>query len=717
MAILRNRFDTVSIGLLLMGVFVSSTSAAPLTEQQLEKRKKSSLAPVTRMGSLKSPTPGIKEQTEITKGDLTMTWGGRAKIESYFDKNMVMLNSNIPDEAEFFKETIDLTFDVNYGKQRYGFTAVEFFADMRHKGVWGKSLSYSDSDSGPNGPSNIKFGDSSSIAVFGSHSHTSNKAFLWFNEAWLLFSPNAPLGGGKNHMHIVKMGWHPYQLGRGIALGGFYGLNGERVGLFRSFNEDKAAPGILLNGVIVKDLLSYDLYYAKFEERNKGIGDTFNQLKSNLVGHRLRPWRGEGKDNDLFAARLNIKPLKPGHAAGKLDLDPYVFYNAASDQHVEITPDAKLNWGSYGMAIEHACGNFEWGAEAAFNYGKQKVFNLDRNLAKVVNRKIADGAAPLYGAPDRYAIQEVYSHILDKNPTLADVNKVPVWGDPRKTWATGGGSRRAAIVPVVGDGRTQNGQEIVLPDGTHTGLWNAGSLDPLDPNNRFRPAYTNRLGGWMGVADMAYRVEPWHLKVALAYGYASGDNDPNTVPKNKKYDGFLGLHELYNGKRVKSIMLDERALLRPASLAAGQTSKAKAELSMSDLQYVGAGLAWTPNCFLRDLSLNPNVLMYWKALESYKYIQAENKASSNEKARSFMGTEYNLLANCKIITDLKLYMNMAVFVPGGFFKDIKGVQLDGDFLASLTDATDDPSERLRPYMYRLGDNTAFHLNIGFDFRF
>ena len=707
MAILRNRADMVSLGLLLMGGLVSTLNAEPLTDKQLAKQKKDSLAPVTRMGSLKSPTPGSKEQSTITRGDCTMTWGGRAKVESYFDKNMDMLNGNIPDELEYFKESVDLTFDVKYGKERYGFTAIEFLANIRHKGVWGKGLSYSDQDSGPGSPSNIRFGDVSSQAVFGSHSHVSNKALLWLNEAWLMFSPSAPLGGGKHHLHTLKMGWHPYQLGRGIALGGFYGFSGERLGLFRSYNEDKAAPGILLNGVIVKDLLSYDLYYAKFEERNKGLGDTFNQLKANIVGHRARPWRGEAKDNDLFAARLNIKPLKPGHAAGKLDIDPYVFYNTASDQRVELPPDAKMNWGSYGMSIEHACGNFEWGAEAAINYGKQKVFNIDRNLAKIINTQLNDDEYnPIYG------IQEVYTHIRQGNlPTVNAAPRVPVWGLPGPH---GSGTRQAAAQPVIGNGTTQNGEEILV-DGQPTGWYNT--------SDRFRPAYTNRLGGWMGVADCAYLIEPWHLKFAVAYGYASGDRNPNATAVDKKYNGFLGLHELYNGKRVTSILLDQRLLLRPTSLAAGQRPKANTELSMSDLQYVGSGLTWTPKCFLRDLSINPNVLMYWKAYESYKFIQDPNilleggYVSSNEKARTFMGTEYNLLANCKIITDLKMFTNIAVFVPGGFFKDVKGVPLDGDFLAALVDSSDDTSERLRPSMYRLGDNTAFHLNIGFDFKF
>jgi hypothetical protein len=685
----------------------------PLTAKEVARRKKASRAPVTRMGSLKSPTPGIKEQSTITKGDCTMTWGGRAKVEHYFDKNMCMLNKNIPDEFEYFKETVDLTFDVNYGRQKYGFTAVEFFADLRHKGVWGKGLSYSDSDSSPGSPSNVSFSDPSSQAVFGSHSHLSNKALLWLNEAWLMFSPSAPLGGGKNHLHIVKMGWHPYSLGRGIALGGFYGLNGDRLGLFQSFNEDKAAPGILLNGVIVKDLLSYDLYYAKFEERNKGLGDTFNQLKANIVGHRARPWRGEAKDNDLFAVRLNINPLKPGHAAGKLDLDPYIFYNAASDQKVALPPDAKLNWGSYGMAIEHACGNFEWGAEAAFNYGKQQVFNIDRNINKIVNTKVGTSVGG-----DIYAIQEVYTHI--RQGSVAGI-PVPVWGTPGPS---GTGTRQAATQPIVDNGTSKNGQEIVLTNGTHTGWWNTGSNgNPLDPTNRFRPAYTNHLTGWMGVVDTAYTVAAWHLKIALAYGYASGDNNPNLVPQNKNYGGFVGLHELYNGKRVKSVLLDERLLLRPTGLVAGQTPKVSADFSMSDLQYVGAGLSWTPKCFLNDLSINPNVLMFWNAHESYKFIPNSTiipeggVVSANERARSFLGTEYNLWANCKIITDLKMYVNMAFFVPGGFFKDVKGVPLSRDFLASLVDSTDDASERLRPGMYRLGDDTAFHLNIGFDFRF
>lgn len=629
------------------------------------------LAPMTRSDGYDAPYPGAKPKFVLKKGDSELTIDGRIKIEHYFDRNANLLNKRIPDEQEYFKNTFDLAFDYAYGKDKYGYKAVEMYTDLRHKGVWGRGLSFADRDGGPIGPSLIKF-NSSEEASFGAHSHNSGKLLIWFKEAWLAFSPNAAVGScSSDYLHLIKLGWFPFEMGRGIALGAAYGLNKELLGLY-SYVEDKAAPGINLNGILAKDVLSYDLYFGRFEERNKSLSDAISLNKTQLVDKG--PIRGINKDDDVVAGRLKWKAFN-NECWGELSVEPYIFYNAASDQRIEVAPDSEINWGSYGLGLEYAAGPFECGAEAAFNYGKQKAYALDRNQIKVITN-------------DDGFVVEQYSHVLVGS---ADSKA------PKALFTTA----NAGVVNV----RTGavNGQPI------------PGSATLYSASDRFRPAYTNKLDGWMAVTDVAYTFEAIALKLAFAYGYASGDADPNFEEKNKTYHGFIGLHEFYNGKRVKSILfLDERSIARPSTLNKTVGTRADQDTSFSDLQHVGMGLTWAPKCMIKGLSINPNVLGFWKAHESDKFDVATGKLST-EKARGYLGTELNLLTRATVIKDLTLFANFAFFIPGGYYTDMKGLSAGNDFIADVLD--EDGNEIEQPERFRLGDDSAYHMNIGLDFKF
>lgn len=624
--------------------------------------------------------PGSKMPFTIKRGDCELTVGGKVKFESYFEDNAYLLNKDIPDENEYFKETVDLTLNAAYGKAKFGHKAVEMFVDMRHKGVWGKALAYADKDGGSIGPSNVKFNDKVE-AIFGTHSHTNGKPLIWFKDAWLRFSANAVANSDSENLHFFKLGWFFFDMGRGIAFGGAYGLNKELLGLY-SYAEDKSAPGINLHGTIVKGCLDYDLYYSKFEERSKSLADTINLEKRHIVGSA--PWRGINKDDEVIAARLQWKVFE-GSACGDLDLEPYVFFNAASDQKVEIAPDSKSYWGSYGLAAEYSHGNFEIGGETAFNYGEQKVFNIDRNKAQIVN---------INGQ-----LVEQYTYIAD-----ASGNKVLVTPT----------SRIAARQPVV----QTNGAQINKANGAavDTNFFNA--------TNRFRPAYKNKYRGWMAVVDAAYTIQPCDLKLALSYGYASGDNPPNELEVNKTYKGFIGLHEYYTGKRVPSVfLLDARLIKIPVGLDPkvfeSQGQVAAEDTSFSDLQLVGFGATWTPQCVIKDLSINPNILGYWKAQREHKFIPSVIPGVpgtlSPDLASTFMGTELNMVVSCTLIKDLKLLMNGAIFVPGQYFKDVDGVPVGKDIFDEVVQ--DDRNDNVDASFFRIGHDTAFHLNIGLEYKF
>lgn len=628
------------------------------------------LAIILFAGALQATPPqkpasdaGKKPKMVIHSGDAALTISGKTRIDHFYQDNAAMLNANIPDGNEYFKHSLNVIFDFSYGEKKFGHKAVQMYTDLRHKSIWGKALSYADKESGPTSPAVIKLSET----AFGSHSHSNGKPLMWMTESWVQFSINALFNDYSNWRHFFKIGWFPFKLGRGIALGAAYGLNKEILGLY-SYGEEKSAPGINLSGALIEKWVDYDLYYAKFEERDKGFSDTISSVRRHWIGHESTPWRGTGKDDQLFAARLKIYPIPAKY--GALEIEPYWFFNDAKDQSAgkEIAPDVNTKLHSVGCSLEYNYNKqFEFGCETAFNFGTETLPSIDRNLAQLVNQ---DGH-----------IVETYSHILNTSD-----NKPALVTDTTKALASNSTLRQNGI-----------------------------TLDNNYKNSatRIRPCYENLLRGWMAVADAAYSIPSKKLSFAVAYGIASGDRNPHVEEKNKTYKEFIGLHEFYTGKRVKSyFLLDQRILKRPTALISGKT-QAESDLRFSDLEHVGLALNWKPNIKEALFTVNPNLMFFWKEFETNKFDKTTSAISLTEKADKFMGTELNLALTATPVKDLTFQAVFAVFLPGQYFKDVAGVPLSDDFIKNIP-AANAPADLTK---FRISYDPAYHINLGLSYSF
>lgn len=637
-----------------------------------------------------------KPKMSIKAGDAELTLGGEVKMEYYFNKNIEFLNDNIPDQCEYFKQNFDLNTHFKWGEKTYGRPAVEAMVKIRNKTVWGLGAVFADSDATQ--PTKITLSETN----YGSHSHINGKPLIWMNQAWLKLYLNALIGCNLSTDHTIQFGFFPFELGRGIALGSLYGVNRQLLGLY-SYPEDKSAPGILLHGDIVKDRLTYDVYYSKFEERDKSCRYTLDLVKGQLINNRKLPYRGTGKDNELIAGQLTWLPLKKNGKHGKLELRPYAFYNEASDQMVEIPFDAKTELGSAGLYSEYAYKKFEIGGEVAFNFGQERVRAMDRNVLSLqrYNNPDADGCTSI-NQNNEGNIQEVYTHILDR--TNLDTK-----GNPRNAVVTAC-SKNAAKIPVVCDT-----DELVIFDKNGNPVLVGDQNRFVSKSGRIRPCYTNKFRGWMGVIDAAYTFEKVNLKLAAAYGYASGDKNPHKDEVDKNYRDFIGLHEGYSGKRVKSlIVLDERLIKIPGTLNPGDTT-IEEDFAFTDLQHVGASATWKPAYFKsKNLTINPNVICFWTTFPS-KVFDEINLVATNQDASKFMGTELYLNVQIEPLKDLTFTGDFSVFVPGQFFSDVSGIPLGKDFFSRVEKLTD--TTGLEARRFRLNDNTGFYLRLGARYRF
>lgn len=656
---------------------------ADLFKKETRHKQTRKIAPaataITRTSDVKAAVKKTEDKSPLTisNGDYVLTHGGAIKAEHIFQRNMSYLNRNLPDEAEFFKNTFNYTSTFSYGEKRFGHKAVEAHIDLMHKGIWGKNGTIADSE--PTKPTLLKLGNSQ----FGDHKHQNGRPFVWLSCGWLSFSLNAVANSQNENIHYVKMGWFPFALGRGISLGAFYGLNRSLLGLY-SYKEEKYAPGINVTGSLVKDTLSYDLYWSRFEERNRDLGAAAEVVRSHYTPKPAFTWRGLGKDNDLVAARLKLKPLNNDN--GTLELEPYIMYNTAPDQKFDTLADADVKLGTYGLNVEQTYKNFEWGAEVAANFGHTEMFAIDRNTTELYSD--ANGK-----------IGERYSHIVEYAGGRHTKNKVD------RTNITKAIVQNMTVANAAAPQALGGGQII-------------SSLD------RFRKSYRNKFGGWMGVLDAAYNFKDQNLQIATGAGYASGDIDPNREETTKTYKGFVGINELYSGNRVKSILvLDERSLQRPVITGFENTTnkvlESSSDLSFTDLVFGGASSTWQPKLFGKKCTINPNTVCFWKACSEAKPIidrEGEVTLSDTEKISKFFGTEINLLTKVELLKDLNMFVNLAVFVPGQYYKDCSGWLVgDNDIAKAVIPADGEGS--IDPKSYRLSSDTAFHVNVGFKYTF
>ncbi|MBL4588168.1 hypothetical protein JKY79_02380, partial [Candidatus Babeliales bacterium] len=259
----------------------------PLTKRELAKEQREYTDRDVFELIKSQQVPGDKRSFSIRKGGGKLSLGARALNEYYFYRNAVLLNSNLPDECGFFKTTADIFMQTHGGKKKYGHKAVEAFFNLRHKSEWGlfgKSTGTQKATSSVGQVSTKK------------HSHSASKPLIWLKDAWVKLSLNATFGCVGENIHFLKAGFFPFQLGRGISLGQGYGTPKDFLGIYNQLN-DFSTPGILFTGSLMKKVLEYDLYYAKYDEKGQSFGQTFASTRENHVGKRTFPFRGVAKDD------------------------------------------------------------------------------------------------------------------------------------------------------------------------------------------------------------------------------------------------------------------------------------------------------------------------------------------------------------------------------------------------------------------------------------
>lgn len=535
-------------------------------------------------------------------------------------------------------------------------------------------------------------------AIVGPHKHPINVNILILRELWIEFS-NELFQMPFENRHTFTMGVFPFKLGRGISLGEAYGVVPDFLGYDPVVSVEQFAPGFKFSGDWVAHKIGYDAYVEIIANRSATFAQVNEYVRGQQYGFRFDQSRRFGAINWLLAGRLRWTPLDA--ACKKLYVEPYALFNDERDQRIEFAGDAKSKIGTFGFALESTLGNFEFGMDTAFNVGHQCVFGVDRNIVK---KEIRGAGVPTF----------VYSQVNFVNPPAPTA------------LATYSSDNQKIIDQNIKDAspcsklEPLNGQFIIDSNGNVTQFQNS--------EFRYRDAYSSKYGGSMLVADAWYTIPSCKTKLAATFGFATGDENPHQIlnlaeksVRGGAYKGFVSFQELYSGKRVRSAFMlgGKGAIPRSLSFPADQAvleGYPSFVTRFNNLVFGGVAAWWEGSTTHSNWKINPNLLFYSQQRPSRLFDWKTDKFTSH-LARTFLGTELNLFWEVLVSKNVNLWGVVCCFVPGTHYDDVQGRPLsraEREYL-DQRDPTGVPLGANKVPI--LGNNTAWVINAGFDFRF
>lgn len=231
------------------------------------------------------------------------------------------------------------------------------------------------------------------------------------------------------------------------------------------------------------------------------------------------------------------------------------------------------------------------------------------------------------------------------------------------------------------------------PDGL---LYNANI--PFGGGTRYRKNYRLGFKGFMAMADLSYTLPDKSLTCSIAGAHISGDDIPFNKEENQDYRGFVPLKDAdYSGRSVQSYaVLAARKIGRPTTFSDSLMHAPVNYESMTNLQFLGAGLVWRPNAKNRNLiTLEANGLYFWEDCPPFKWDKTATRSFGSAKidglyakaqsdlgftghqtdmrASKKLGFELNAVLAWRPLKYCELRFMLATFIPGQLYEDIDGM--------------------------------------------
>lgn len=630
-----------------------------------------------------------------------------------------LLQNELEDQFTLFKHKGDLDILCSFGREPKDEPVMECFNKLTSFLYWrAEKVYYPPLPTAPIAYTSSPLSKTDRDINFGRHDHDFKTPLFFLGESWLQLNTKNMNAQGKYPFDTLKVGFFSYQVGRGITLGFSSEGGAEYLGWKRenpSLTAPLYNPGFVIRGNLYEGA-DYEFYFSKWR---KTQGNPW-QENGNLSYYRtdtqnLSRW-GQDLDTNIYASRLLLK--KKTTDGISLYAEPYVTYFYEKNHTIELTADSRVHLGSYGMMFESSYGGAKLNIECAGQWGRIKVHPIDRNDIVLGKRVPPD--------TDTTSVFALFNKIglstldADNNPTSVD-SGIVLATDSLLQHIDIDGNR----------GTSTNGEPLVDSTGALLPLIGSSGKNATNFSNRSRGSFDLELSGFMGVADLEYRLKKLPVKWALAAGYFSGDEYPLNTETNKNYQGFLPLRDFkYQGHMVKSLFaLALRWFPRPSNPAYEKLFTAQNNTNATTaMALVGGSFTVMPTGDEKKLSINNNISLFFTTNTLYKWdvngtiddpvLEARRQATatalnfqgwfSKEKASPFLGTEMNSIISYWLNENCELLTRVALLIPGRLFADIAGQPNE------VTVATDVTNTQKA---FGLGQDTCWGINLRFNYYF
>ncbi|MBS1987669.1 hypothetical protein JST56_01625 [Candidatus Dependentiae bacterium] len=324
--------------------------------------------------------------------DMQMLLGGRVREEYFYSGRSQTLRSDFSDVINAWRHKASLMVGVRQGARRHGKPATEALLKITNYSMWRNEGRYTGLEE-----TDLQI-QSLDGAHIGDHTHRQLVPTMFAEDAYLKINFDAFLRPFHKHPTYLQIGYFPYWIGRGVALGYYVDGGVPHMGWNldgNARNLEQSPAGVVLSGEIIKNLTA-TFYYTKWQGVTVFLGDTRAPSRIQRL-EAPRPERGSCKDTETWAFKLDYK-LKEKN--WDLLLEPYIMYTRAPEQSIEVKADARSELGTYGAMVEFNWKRVHVNLEAAGQFGHQDVFGIDRNVVQLKRDKVTGN------------VQEVNSHIF-----------------------------------------------------------------------------------------------------------------------------------------------------------------------------------------------------------------------------------------------------------------------------------------------------------------
>lgn len=669
--------------------------------------------------------------------DIMLFVGGKLKDEFFLFNRCFTLRDDYGDQNDFIRHKLQLDSTIVQGVRKYGKPASQAAVRLTNYMLWQDAGNYT-----PLYIEKLELPGADNAVLANDIQVKSVLPLLFVEEAWFKLNVGTFAKPCKGQDTFLKIGYFPYQVGRGVSMGlhgdlavDYLGWGGE--GGYSRF--PAAPPGILWHQEINKKL-SIDAYFNLWRETNASIRDTQKTTKKQWMDGS-QPQRGGGNDTWSFALRADY--LMEDEDAGSALLQPYGVYTRAPEQMIEVLGDAKSDLFTVGTMVDWKKNNLTINIEAAIQFGHQDVLPLDRNTYT-----FGVGATGALGRGFSHiqqvdAIGGVVPPAPDPLPNVAeqsfqaageiDIAAVDNPFDPNDNLSKIVLAPENRVANVVGPTNplTRAGAPLQVLAGLNNLIFNSNIFG----NSRFRKGYRLENRGVMFMADAIYDFEDKPVSVAGAIGYISGDNYPYNDETSRIFRGFIPQRSRYRGYGVKSWLMFERQIIpRPINISYRTLSAYNNLKDLSNLQFFGIGATWFPFKKRSRGHVGADVMVLgevaslnkWdvhgkhpdpaieRQLERLRNTPAGGQPTlfsgweSAENASRYLGLEIDFRAHYNVLENCDLVANLSFFIPGTLYSDLKGQP-------NILTQRIDKDGFLR--YDSLGDKTALGFMIGFHYAF